>query len=91
MIVLEPQGDKIVCVALKESETKIKDFALAQASKERPVISDVIAVGSDVKNIKVGDRVCYTRYAPNEVEIDNATFIILKEEDILAKVKEKKA
>lgn len=81
---LEPFGDRIV--ALPAEEPTVGGLILAQGSKERPVVSVVIALGEDVKKIKVGDRVCYTRYAPNEVELDKKTYIILKEEDILARI-----
>lgn len=55
--------------------------------KQKPEQGKVIAIGSNVKEIKKGDIVLFTKYGPNEVKIKNKEYLIAKQEDILAIIK----
>ncbi|MDH4330863.1 MAG: co-chaperone GroES, partial [Candidatus Moranbacteria bacterium] len=57
----------------------------ATQKNERPQIGKIVSVG-DSKNIKVkeGDRVIYSKFAGNEVDVEGDRFLIVKNEDILA-------
>lgn len=50
-------------------------------------MAKVLAVGSEVKEVKKGDVVLYKSYGPDDVKVDNKEYMIAKEEDILAIVK----
>lgn len=57
--------------------------------KERHDVADkamVLEVGPDVQKAKVGDKICFLRFAPLEVEFDDDKFILIRELDIVGKI-----
>ncbi|MFI5240347.1 MAG: co-chaperone GroES [Candidatus Saccharimonadia bacterium] len=85
---LQPLADRVVAKPI-EAETKTASgFYLTETAKEKPQIGEVLAVGKDVKEVSVGDKIVYTKYGPNEIKVDNQDMLLLKEEDILAVVKD---
>ena len=81
---IKPLADKLAAVR-EEAQTKTASgLYLPDAAKEKPVIAKVVAVGKDVKEVKVGDRIVYKEYAPTELKTNGEDFLILKEEDVLA-------
>ena len=93
---LVPLGDKVVLKQLVEEETTKSGIILPGAAKEKPQQAEVIAVGpggtvdgKEVKmEVKVGDKVIYSKYAGTEVKIGEETLIVVKQADIVAIVKE---
>ena len=84
---LQPLGDYVVAQA-DEAETKTASgLYLPEKSAEKPKTSKVVAVGKEVKEVKVGDRIVYKSYSNTDVKVDGTEYILVKEEDILAKVK----
>jgi chaperonin 10 Kd subunit len=89
---LVPLFDKVVLKQLEAEETTKSGIVLTGQPKEKPSQAEVIAVGPggvvDGKDItmqvKAGDKVIYSKYAGTEVELDNETFIVVKQNDILA-------
>jgi len=91
---IRPLSDHILIEPLKEQEKTKSGILLPEtAEKERPERGKVIAVGPGKKTeegkiipleVKVGDVVLFTKYAPNEVKIDDKEYLIAREEDILA-------
>ena len=89
---LVPLFDKVVLKQLEAEETTKSGIVLTCQPKEKPSQAEVIAVGPggvvDGKEItmqvKAGDKVIYSKYAGTEVELDNETFIVVKQNDILA-------
>jgi chaperonin GroES len=59
---------------------------LPDSSKEKPSVAEVKAVGEDVKHVKAGDKIIYKEYSTTELKIDGTEYLIVKEDDILAKV-----
>lgn len=92
---IQPLGDKIVLKQLESEEKTKSGIVLPDTAKEKPQEGKVIAVGTgkivDGKKVplevKVGDRVLYKKYGPDEVKIDDEEYLILSEEDILAILK----
>lgn len=92
---LLPLQDRIV---IEPTEVKAKTSGglyIPENAKEKPVIGKVVAVGKGRFNdlgdrlpmeLSVGKKVLYGRYAGTEVTIDDDTYLILKEPDILAVV-----
>jgi chaperonin GroES len=71
-----------------EAETKTASgLYLPEKSAEKPKTSKVVAIGKEVKEVKVGDRIVYKSYSNTDVKVDGTEYILVKEEDILAKVK----
>ena len=91
---LTPLFDRVVLKQLVAEETTKSGIVLPGQAKEKPQQAEVIAVGPggvvDGKEItmqvKVGDQVIYSKYAGNEVKLDDEEYIIVKQNDILAVV-----
>ena len=89
---LVPLGDRVVIKALKAEETTKSGIVLPGQSKEKPQQAEVIAVGPGgvvdgkevTMQVKVGQTVIYSRYAGTEVKLEDETYIIVKQSDILA-------
>ena len=89
---LVPLFDKVVLKQLVAEETTASGIVLPGAAKEKPQQAEVIAVGPggvvDGKEItmqvKVGDKVIYSKYSGTEVKLDDEEYIIVKQSDILA-------
>ena len=89
---LVPLGDRVVLKQLAAEETTKSGIVLPGQNKEKPQQAEVIAVGpggmvdgKEIKmEVKVGDQVIYSKYAGNEVKIEEEEFIIVKQNDILA-------
>lgn len=87
---INPLADRIVLQQLDSEETTASGIILPDSAKEKPSEGKVIAVGKDVVEVQTGDTVLYSKYGPNEVKVDGEDYMIVKEEDILATVKEGK-
>lgn len=86
---LHPLADRIVGRPV-EAETKTASgILLPDAAKEKTQVAEVLAVGKDVKEVKVGDRIVHSEYGPNRFKQDNDELLIVKEEDVLAVIKGK--
>ena len=89
---LTPLVDRVVLKRLVAEETTKSGIVLPGQAKEKPQQAEVIAVGPggvvDGKEItmqvKVGDKVIYSKYSGTEVELDNEKYVIVKQNDILA-------
>ena len=89
---LVPLGDKIVLKQLEAEETTKSGIVLPGHAKEKPQEAEVIAVGPGgvvdgkevVMQVKVGDKVIYSKYAGTDVELEGEKYIIVKQNDILA-------
>ena len=89
---LKPLGDKVVLRQILAEETTKSGIILPGQAKEKPQQAEVVAVGPGgvvdgkevVMNVNVGDKVIYTKYSGTEVKLDEETFIIVKQSDILA-------
>ena len=92
---LVPLGDKIVLKQLEAEETTKSGIVLTGQAKEKPQDAEVVAVGpggcidgKEVKmEVKVGEKVIYSKYAGTEVTYGDETYVIVKQNDILAIVK----
>jgi len=91
---LQPLADRLVVKPIEREEVTKGGIVLPDTAKEKPQEGKVLAVGpgrlsEDGKRIpmdvKVGDRVIYTKYGGTEIKIDDEELIILRESDILAK------
>lgn len=91
---LVPLGDKVVLKQLVAEETTKSGIVLPGQAKEKPQQAEVVAVGPgglvDGKEVemqvKVGDKVIYSKYAGTEVKLEDEEFIIVKQNDIVAVV-----
>ena len=91
---LKPLADRVVLKSVEAEETTKSGIILTGSAKEKPVISEVIAVGPggvvDGKEVKMyvksGDKVIFSKYAGTEVKLDGEEYVIVRQSDILAVV-----
>ena len=91
---IKPLGDRVIIKNCEAEETTKGGIILAGAAKEKPLMAEVVAVGPggmvDGKEIqmqvKVGEKVIYSKYAGTEVKLDGQEYIILRQGDLLAVV-----
>lgn len=90
---LKPLLDRVVIKSVAAEETTKSGIILTGSAKEKPQMSEVIAVGPggmvDGKEVtmyvKPGDKVIYSKYAGTEVKLDDdQEYIIVKQSDVLA-------
>ena len=89
---LVPLGDKVVLKQLAAEETTKSGIVLTGQPKEKPQQAEVIAVGPGAEvdgkvvpmQVKVGDKVVYSRFVGSEVKLDDVEYTIVKQADILA-------
>ncbi len=87
-----PLHDRIIVKRLDEQETTAGGIIIPDTAKEKPQQGKVIAVGSGVMlkdgktippQVKVGDRVLFSKYAGTEVKFGDEEHLIMREDDIL--------
>jgi len=89
-----PLSDRVMIKASEDTEQMRGGLFIPDTAKEKPQQGEIIAVGPGryEKNVrvpmelKVGDKVLYGKYSGTEVTIDNETYLILRESDVLAVV-----
>jgi len=91
---LEPLGDRVVVKPMPSEEKSKGGIILPDTAKEKPQEGKIIAVGPGkmseegkriALDVKVGDKVLYTKYGGTEIKIDGEEYMILRESDIMAK------
>ncbi|SFR14530.1 co-chaperone GroES [Desulfoscipio geothermicus] len=89
---IRPLSDRVVVKPLPSEEVTKSGIVLPDTAKEKPQQGEVVAVGSGklLENgqrvpidLKAGDKVLFSKYAGNEVKIDDVEYLILREMDIL--------
>lgn len=91
---LAPLFDKVVLKQLVVEETTRFDIVLPGAVKEKPQQAEVTVVGPDgvidgkevTMQVKVGDKVTYSKYLGTEIEIESKKYVIVKQNDTLVVV-----
>jgi chaperonin GroES len=84
---IQPLADYVVSQAEAAQPKTPSGLYLPDNAQEKPKIAKVLAVGKDVKQIKVGDKILYKTYSTTDVKVGTEEYILVKEEDILATVK----
>ena len=91
---IKPLGDRVVIKMMESEETTKSGIVLPGSAKEKPQMAEVLAVGpgglvdgKEVKmEVKVGDKIIYSKYAGTEVKSHGEEYIIVRQNDILAVV-----
>lgn len=89
---LVPLNDRVVLKQCEAEETTKSGIILTSASQEKPQEAEVVAVGPGgtvdgkevTMQVKVGDKVIYSKYAGNQVKLEDVEYIIVRQDDILA-------
>ena len=90
---LQPLGDKVVVSRDESLDTTAGGIFLPDSAKDKPSRGTIIAVGTGKllddgsrgeMQVKKGDRILFTSYAPETIEIDDDEYLLMSESDILA-------
>ena len=82
---IKPIGERVVVKPSETEEKTVSGIYLPDSAKEKQNSGEIIAVGKiEDEEIKVGDKVIYSKYAGTEIEFDGEKYIILEKNDILA-------
>ena len=93
---LKPLGDRFVLRQLAAEETTKSGIVLPGQNKEKPQQAEVVAVGPgavvdgklEPMDVKVGDKVIYSRFVGNEIKLDDDEVMVVSQKDILAIIEE---
>jgi chaperonin GroES len=92
---LRPLGDRLVVEHVEQAEKSAGGVFLPDTAKEKPQEGKVMAIGTGrtldngtklPMDVKVGDRIIYSKYSGSEVKIDGKELLIISEKDVLAVV-----
>ena len=91
---ITPLHDRVLVRRLEEKESVKGGIIIPDSAKEKPQEGEVVAVGSGRRekgeliplDVKVGDRILFGKYSGSDIKIDDEEFMILKEDEILAKL-----
>src|SRR5438132_14348781 len=89
-----PLHDRVLVKRIEEKETVKGGIIIPDTAKEKPQEGEVIAVGAGKiekgqrvpLDVKAGDRVLFGKYSGTEIKIEDQELLILREEEILAKL-----
>ena len=89
---IRPLNDRILVKRLEEEEKTAGGIIIPDSAKEKPAEGEIIAVGPGKLNdagervavdLKVGDRVLFSKYGGTDVKLDGEDYLIMREDDIL--------
>jgi chaperonin GroES len=92
---LRPLADRLIVKPVSATEVSRAGIIVPETVEKKPEMGEVIAVGPGrmLENgtrvpvaAKVGDKVVFKKYAPDEVKIDGVEYLVLSESDIMAVV-----
>lgn len=93
---IQPLFDRVVIKPIENEHKTKSGIILPQTNQERPVMGKIVAIGSgkDIDNndvgmqVKVGDTVLFNKYLSAEIKIEDETYTILRQIDLIAIVKD---
>ena len=94
---IRPLHDRVIVKRLEEDKTSPGGILIPDSAAEKPVRGEVLAIGNGklLENgqvrpldVKVGDRVLFGKYSGSEVKVDGVDYLVLREDDIVAVLKE---
>ena len=92
---IKPLADRIVIKVMEAEEKTASGLVLPEKAKEKPQEGEVVAAGDGrildngtrvEMDVKVGDRVLFSKYAGTEIKLDGQEYLIMRQDDILGKL-----
>ncbi len=89
---IRPLNDRILVKRLEGEEKTAGGIIIPDSAKEKPAEGEIVAVGPGKLNdagervamdVKVGDRVLFSKYGGTDVKLDGEDYLIMREDDIL--------
>lgn len=92
---IQPLNDRVLIHPIEQEDVTPSGIVLPETAKEKPQEGEVVAVGPGAwqedgqrrpLDLAVGDRVIYAKYAGTEVKNGDGEYLLLRENDVLAKL-----
>jgi len=89
---VRPLADRVLVKPLEATETKKGGIIIPDAHKEKPQEGEVVALGTGKRDddgkliaftVKKGDKVLISKYGGTEIKIEDQSYLIMREDDIL--------
>ena len=97
---IRPLSDRILVKRLDEAEEEVRGgIVIPDTAKEKPQEGEVIAVGDGkvldsgqkvAMSVEKGDRILFGKYSGTEVKLENEEYLIMREDEVLGVLEEKK-
>ena len=84
---IEPLGEMVLIELEQAAEKTASGLMLPEAAREKMNVGTVVAAGPESENVKAGDKIVYKKYAGTELSWGNTDYLLIKSEDLQAKVK----
>lgn len=90
---IRPLHDRVIIRRMEEERKTAAGIVIPDTATEKPAEGEVVAIGKgkvldsgDVRalDVKVGDKVLFSKYAGTEVKVDGEELLVMREEDIMA-------
>lgn len=85
---IKPLADRVLIKPADAEAKTASGIIIPDSAKEKPLKGEVIAVGKGTKDeemvLKAGDQVLYGKYAGTEIELDEVSYLIMRQSDVLA-------
>ena len=84
-MIIKPLGKRVLIQEVKQEEVTKSGIVLpGTASKEKPIIGEILAIGNEVSEVKVGEKVIYEKYTGTEVKDGDVEYLLIDMKNILA-------
>ena len=84
-MIIKPLGERVLIKQTEQEEVTKSGIVLpGTASKEKPIVGEVLAVGSKIEEVNVGDKVIFEKYSGTEVKDGEESYLILEKDNVLA-------
>ncbi|MDD3475823.1 MAG: co-chaperone GroES [Sulfurimonas sp.] len=83
----QPLGKRVLVKRVEEANTTVSGIIIPDNAQEKPSRGEVVAVSSEVKELKCGDMVLFGKFSGSEVTLDGDKFLVIDSEDIFGIIK----
>jgi chaperonin GroES len=83
-IKIKPIGNRVAILQKEAEQVTASGLIIPTDAQEKPQQGEIVAIGSKVEDIAVGDTVIYSKYAGTSLTINGAEYLVLSEEDVFA-------
>jgi len=85
---LKPMGENILLKQQEAAEATVTGILIATATKEKPAIYEVVAVGTEVTAVTAGQKVVVSKHEGTDITLDKVDYKFVKQEQLLALVED---
>ncbi|HUH42328.1 MAG TPA: co-chaperone GroES [Sulfurimonas sp.] len=83
----QPLGKRVLVKRVEEANTTVSGIIIPDNAQEKPSRGEVVAVSSEVKELKCGNMVLFGKFSGSEVTLDGDKFLVIDSEDVFGIIK----